>query len=130
MGCGPAGAGRDVPSGEGACGPGRAAEAGRVGPETPGGARTGGEPRRTLKRSGQPCRGRGKAWGVTAVDECERSKLVHLLDQTTPESNGEGWEEVEMAEIGTLYSLPFITGVLMCEVGEFFGWERDERNYN
>lgn len=55
------------------------------------------------------------------MDKCERSKLVHLFNQTTPESNGEGWEEVEMAKIGTLYFLPFIIGVLMCEVGEFFG---------
>lgn len=33
------------------------------------------------------------------MDKCERNKLVHLFNQTTPESNGEVWEEVEMTKI-------------------------------
>lgn len=52
------------------------------------------------------------------MDECVKSKLIHLPNQTTPKCNGEGWVVVKMARVGTLYFLPFITGVLMCEVGE------------
>lgn len=56
---------------------------------------------------------------VTAMDKCVKSKLVHLSNRTTPECNGEGWVVVKMAKIGTVYILPLIIGVLMCEVGEF-----------
>lgn len=54
------------------------------------------------------------------MDECVKSKLVHLSNQTTPKCNGEGWVVVNVARFGTLYLLPFITGVFLCEVSEFY----------